>query len=101
MPTNSSETENREGRPAPPNLPNYLPWAIASMIFCCLPLGIVATIYAFRVNVLKRQQNNEEAGAFATRARLWLAWTAITGGAIILTFLVLYALALYAAGYRP
>jgi hypothetical protein len=33
-----------------PNIPNHLVWAILTTIFCCLPFGIVAIVYAAQVN---------------------------------------------------
>ncbi len=36
--------------PYPVNIPNYLPQAILSTLFCCLPFGIAAIVYASQVN---------------------------------------------------
>ena len=33
-----------------PYVPNHLVWAIAVTIFCCLPAGMVAIVYAAQVN---------------------------------------------------
>ena len=32
------------------NIPNYLVQAILTTLFCCLPFGIVAIVYAAQVN---------------------------------------------------
>ncbi|HEY2834182.1 MAG TPA: CD225/dispanin family protein [Sporichthyaceae bacterium] len=39
------------GTSATPKPSTYLPWAIASTILCCLPLGIAAIVFANQVNV--------------------------------------------------
>lgn len=45
MPTPGMSQRNNGIKP-----PTYLGWAIASCILCCLPLGIVAIVYAAQVN---------------------------------------------------
>jgi Interferon-induced transmembrane protein len=48
---------------APANVPNYLVLAIITLI-CCMPLGIVAVVFAARVN--KQVQAGDTAGALAS-----------------------------------
>jgi Interferon-induced transmembrane protein len=48
---------------APANVPNYLVLAIITLI-CCMPLGIVAVVFAARVN--KQAQAGDTAGALAS-----------------------------------
>ena len=48
---------------APASVPNYLVLAIITL-FCCLPLGIVAVVFAARVN--GQVQAGDTAGALAS-----------------------------------
>jgi hypothetical protein len=71
-------------------IPNYLVQAILLTIFCCLPFGIVAIVYAAQVN--GKIQTGDLAGAqeSSKKAKFWswmafgfglgigLIWTAIT-----------------------
>ena len=40
---------------------NFLPWAIVSTVLCCLPFGIVAIVYASKVDTLWYAQKQAEA----------------------------------------
>ena len=52
--------------PPPSNIPNYLVQAILVTIFCCLPFGIVAIVFAAQVNSALAAGNYEAAfGRFA------------------------------------
>ena len=46
-----------------PNIPNYLWQSIVVTLFCCLPFGIPAIVYAAKVDTLKAQGNIAEAMA--------------------------------------
>jgi hypothetical protein len=56
---------------APVNVPNYLVQAILTTIFCCLPFGIVAIIFAAQVN--GKLAAGDYAGAVQTskQAKMW------------------------------
>ena len=53
------------------NVPNYLVFAILVTVFCCLPAGIVAIVYAAQVN--GKLQAGDIAGAqqSSKNAKLW------------------------------
>lgn len=53
-------------------VPNYLVFAILVTVFCCLPTGIAAIIYAAQVNT--RLQAGDVAGAqqASKSARMWV-----------------------------
>lgn len=53
------------------DVPNYLVPAILSTIFCCVPAGIVAIVYASQVN--NKKQMGDLAGAIAasSKAQTW------------------------------
>jgi hypothetical protein len=56
---------------APVNVPNYLVQSILTTIFCCLPFGIVAIIFAAQVN--GKLAAGDYAGAVQTskQAKMW------------------------------
>ena len=60
--------------PSPPaqpaiRIPNYLVHAILCTLFCCLPLGIVAIVYAAQVNT-KAAAGDIEIGRASCRERV-------------------------------
>ncbi|MCE5254479.1 MAG: CD225/dispanin family protein [Actinomycetia bacterium] len=59
------------GYGAVPNIPSYLGWAIAVLILCFWPTGIVAVVYASRVG--NRLAVGDIAGAqdASRKARIW------------------------------
>lgn len=80
------ETESEEApppssspSPVPDNLQNYLAWAILATIFCCIPFGIVAIVYAAQVNVHLAAGNYEAALQASSTARNWCLAATITG----------------------
>ena len=79
----------------PPMKPdNNLVWAILSTILCCLPLGIVAIVYASKVDGLYNQGDYAGAQEAADNAKKWAMWSAI----ISIVILVLYFIALAVFG---
>lgn len=68
------------------NVPNYLPQAILATIFCCLPFGIVAIVYAAQVNSKLAAGDYEGAQSASKSAKLW-SWISFGSG---LAFVVLY-----------
>ena len=65
-------------RPQVEFVPNHLVWAILSTLFCCWPLGVVAIVYATRVDA--RRAGGDVAGAWdaSRKARLWAMWSALS-----------------------
>ncbi|MEA5596170.1 CD225/dispanin family protein [Rivularia sp. UHCC 0363] len=70
------------------NVPNYLPQAILSTIFCCLPFGIVAIVYAAQVNSKLAAGDYEGALSSSKSAKLW-TWVSFGSG---LAFIILYVI---------
>lgn len=74
------------------DVPNYLVPAILSTIFCCVPAGIVAIVYAAQVN--SRKQVGDIAGAMdaAGKAQTW-CWVSVGLGliAIILNVIITFS----------
>ena len=54
-----------------PHVPNYLVWAILATIFCCVPTGIVAIVYAAQVNGRLDAGDYEGARRASDSARTW------------------------------
>ena len=72
----------------PTHVNNNLVWAILATIFCCVPTGIVAIIYAAQVN--GRLDRGDIAGAqrCANKAQTWAIASVVLGvsGAVIYFF---------------
>lgn len=63
--------------PAVPPVETHLVWAILTTLFCCWPFGVVAIVYACKVD--RRRAEGDLAGALhASRmARMWATWSAL------------------------
>lgn len=85
-----------DGGNQPPETPpqskpnNFLVWSILSMICCCLPFGIVSTVYAAKVNDLWRQRDYTGATEAANKAQTWFWWAFGVGLFIQLISVILY-----------
>lgn len=58
-------------RPQAPYVPNYLAQAILVTLFCCLPFGVVAIVYAAQVNGKLSAGAIQEATEASKNARTW------------------------------
>jgi hypothetical protein len=75
--------------PAPPptgfkaaeaaSIPTYLPYSILVTLFCCLPLGIPAIIYAARTSSRAAAGDLEAARSDSKQAKKW-TWISFWGG---------------------
>lgn len=74
-------------------VPDYLPWAILVTLFCCLPFGIVAIVYAAQAS--SRRGVGDVAGALeaARNAKTWVWVSFAVGLAVALIYLVVVAVA--------
>jgi hypothetical protein len=77
---------------SPQAVPNNLVWAILATLFCCLPIGIVAIVYATQVDT--KLAAGDVAGAQQS-ARLALRWCMVSA-VIPFIALALYFLAVFA-----
>ena len=75
--------------PSGTSVQNYLVFAILATVFCCLPLGIPAIVYAAQVN--GKLQAGDLAGAqlASKNAKMWCLISAGVGLAIGLLYAVL------------
>ena len=80
-PVRQGEPYSSRGQPIPPqhqpagarpgHVPNYLVQAILVTIFCCLPFGIVAIVFAAQVNGKLERGDHEGALRASSAAKLW------------------------------
>ena len=68
---------------------SYLVWAILSLLFCCMPLGIVAVVYASKVDGLWISGNYQEAINAANSAKTWVWWSVGLGLAGYICYIIL------------
>ncbi len=86
---------------APEKVPNYLVQSILVTLFCCLPFGIAAIVFAAQVN--GKVAAGDIAGAWesSNKAKMWCWWSfglGIVVNLIAVIFQVLAAMAA-ASGY--
>lgn len=86
---------NRDLQPAKsseawqPSVPSYLVQAILVTIFCCIPFGIVAIVYAAQVNEKLARGNYDGAVDSSKKAEIW-CWISFGVGIVfVLIFLFL------------
>ncbi len=76
------------------HVPNYLVQAILVTLFCCLPTGIVAIIFAAQVNGKLQTGDYEGAVQASNKAKTW-SWVSfglgIAGGFIYLLLILIGA----------
>lgn len=76
-------------------VPNYLWQSIVVTIFCCLPFGIAAIVYAAKVDGLLASGNIQAAQAASKYAKKWMLIALIVGLVvnIVLSFIYFAAMA--------
>ncbi|MBI4559146.1 MAG: CD225/dispanin family protein [Candidatus Hydrogenedentes bacterium] len=79
------QTQGSPGGP-PPSIPTYLAPAILVTLFCCLPFGIVAIVYAAQVSGRMAGGDYIGAAELSRKAKMW-CWVSFGIG---LAFIVLY-----------
>lgn len=78
--------------PTAKSVPNYLVQAILVTIFCCLPFGIVAIVFAAQVNGKLAAGDYAGASETSKKAKLW-CWVSFgVGLAAIVLWLVVVVL---------
>ena len=76
--------------PAGTTVPNYLVFAILATVFCCLPTGIPAIIYAAQVNGKLAAGDYAGAQAASNNAKIW-CWVSFGIGLVGTIFWILIA----------
>jgi hypothetical protein len=65
---------------------NNLIWAVLCTIFCCLPFGIVAIVYAAKVDGLALAGDTQGAQLMADKARNWALAGLFTGPLLLILY---------------
>lgn len=68
--------------PVEKKVPNYLVQAILVTVFCCLPTGVAAIIFAAQVNGKLQSGDHEGAVAASEKAKLW-CWISLAVGIVV------------------
>jgi len=64
------------------SVPNYLVWAILATLFCCVPFGIAAIVYAAQVNGKLAAGDYAGAVESSRKAKKW-CWVAFALGIVV------------------
>ena len=83
------------GQPMMGSVPNYLVQSILVTLFCCLPLGIVAIVFAAQVNSKLAAGDMYGAQEASSKAKMWCWWSfglGLTIGVIYLAIMMLTVL---------
>lgn len=89
-----TEPEKREVKE---NVPNYLVQAILVTIFCCLPFGIPAIVFAAQVNGRLESGDYEGAVRASKQAKTW-CWVSFgVGIAAVLVWILMFAVNFFVA----
>jgi Interferon-induced transmembrane protein len=67
----------------PGQVPNYLVWAILVTLFCFLPTGIAAIIFATQVNTKLAAGDVAGAVEASSRAKMWTIISALVGVVVL------------------
>ncbi len=73
------DNQVQEAGNIPPCPTSYLVWAILCTIFCCLPLGIPAIIFATQVTTCYRNGDYDGARDRSEKAALWVIVSFVVG----------------------
>ena len=57
--------------PIRPIIPSYLAWSILVTLFCCPPIGLVATVYSVQVKRRLRMEDIAAARDASKKAKAW------------------------------
>ncbi len=67
---------------------SYLGWAVATVLLCCPPFGIVAVVHAARVDTLWQCGDRRGALAASRRARAWALASMLTSVVVLVAYVV-------------
>ena len=84
------------------SVPNYLVYSILVTLFCCLPLGVVAIVFAAQVNSKLAAGDYYGAVDASNKARMWCWWSfglGIASMVLYVGFMVVGILSRMAGGY--
>lgn len=97
---NNNNQQQAQQPPMQPFPDSNLVWAILTTIFCCLPFGVVAIVYACKVNDRFIMGDIQGAIDASEKAKKWSLYGAIGSIIIMLIyFIFLFAVGLSAAKF--
>jgi len=67
---------------------NYLVFAILTTLFCCLPLGVPAIVFAAQVNNKWAIGDYQGAQDASNKAKNFSIWSAVVGAVSIIIYLI-------------
>jgi len=73
-----------------PPIRTHLGWAIAALIVCFWPAGLVGVVYAVRARARLREGDYEAAARYARLAKTW-SWVSLAVAIVIAIALVMQA----------
>lgn len=82
----------------PVHIPNYLAPSILATLFCCLPFGIVAIVFAAQVNAKIQAGDMQGAILSSNKAKMWTWLSFGIGLAATIGYGILYTIILIVAG---
>ena len=99
----SDQPNNPYGMPPqgyypPPNVPNYLVQSILVTLFCCLPFGIVAIVFASQVNGKLQAGDIQGAMHASKQAKMWCTISLAGWALFVLLYVGLIVLGALAGG---
>lgn len=90
-----TKIEFDQGQQRPPMPSSYLVWAILVTLFCCLPFGIAAIVYASRVDGYYNAGNYAAAQQSSDQAKKWCLWGLFSAVAIIVLYFIFVAVCVW------
>lgn len=88
-----SDPQGYQGYGGPPQVPNYLVQSILVTLFCCLPIGIAAIVFATQANSKAAAGDYQGALTSAASAKQW-CWIAFGAGIAIFFLYFVFGAAL-------
>lgn len=96
---NNQYSSYQAGEQQPPvNWVPYLVLSIISTICCCIPFGIVAIVYAVKINSAVTAGDAEEARRAAKTARIWIIVAFVVGLIVDILLFIFYGRLFYEFG---
>ncbi|RPI76244.1 MAG: hypothetical protein EHM45_13520 [Desulfobacteraceae bacterium] len=85
--------QNQAGADTAKSVSNYLVPAILTTVFCCLPFGIVAIVYAAQVNSKLQEGDYDGAVHSSRKAKIW-SWVSFGIGIFVILIGIIAAIAI-------
>ena len=86
--------------PSGPPIPNYLWQSIVATLLCCMPFGVVAIVFAAKVDGLVARGDIAGANAASKSAKTWLTAAIITGLVVVVAYVGLMVIGIAAGGVQ-